>query len=151
MPCDPACVIVSGVDSVLYSPDPNRIVPKLCARRNPMMLMYGRRILTTIVLACHAAVSLCGPGHHALGGLLERSASIDGSALQASGSPEIVAHTDKDCPACHFFSLASLPVPITPAMIRSVVEPAPHRIAPIQAVKPLPVASPPRAPPRVTV
>ena len=115
-----------------------------------MMLMNGRRILTVLALASHAAMSLCGPGHHALDGVvaIERFTAMEGSAVQDSGSRGTDSHTDEDCPACHFFSLASLPTSFAPAMIRSAVDTATVRTDPVRASLPFPSASSPRAPPQ---
>lgn len=116
-----------------------------------MMLMHGLRILTAFMLVSYTAVSLCGPGHHALDGLIGHIASPGGSAAHPHDSPETTVRADMGCPACHFFSLASLAKLVAPLMVRLPVDPAPNRLDWIRPSRPLLIASSPRAPPRLAV
>jgi hypothetical protein len=112
------------------------------------MLTHGRRILIALAIASHAALSLCGPGHHALAGLIEHPAAVSDADAPACDSPGAVLHADKDCPACDFFALASLPPSIASTTIQPVEEPSLPCLGRIFPSRPFPVASPPRAPPR---
>ncbi len=111
--------------------------------------MHGLRVFTASLLTFYAALTLCGPGHHALDGLVECVASHDGSDAQAANSSVTAAHTDQDCPICHFFSLSSLPNAFAPPTVRLAVEPAPARLDRVRPSSPLLIESSPRAPPQL--
>ena len=105
-----------------------------------------RHLLVAAVIACHAAVTLCGPCLHELPG----SSHQIGLATQ-SHRPDAPAQTSRDsadnCLICHFVAQGQLTVATTCERSAPVV--AEFEVPELPAARPLPhhVPSSPRAPP----
>jgi hypothetical protein len=106
-----------------------------------------RQFLFASLIACHAAVTLCGPCLHELPGLSHKI----GPASSAHGSDDPIQSrgdsTDR-CPICHFLVQCQLPVEFpVESSIQLIDELV---IPPVDATQPLCYALPsfPRAPPR---
>lgn len=108
-----------------------------------------RHLLFASVLACHAAVTLCGPCLHALQG-----SSHEPGASSKSHRPDDPAQSRRDaadnCLICHFVAQGQLPVEfslgLSTELIADLVVPA----LPASHTLPLQLPSSPRAPPAAT-
>jgi hypothetical protein len=108
-----------------------------------------RHILFASVLACHAAVTLCGPCLHALSG-----SSHDQGAASKSHRPDDPTPSRRDaadnCLICQFVAQGQLPVEfshgLSTELIAELVAPA----LPAAHALPRQLPSSPRAPPSVT-
>jgi hypothetical protein len=110
------------------------------------MCRIVRHLLFTSVLACHAAVTLCGPCLHALPG-----SSHEPGAASKTHRPDEPSQSRRDaadnCLICHFVAQGQLPVEffsgLSSQLIADLVVPA----LPATDSLPLPLPSSPRAPP----
>jgi hypothetical protein len=113
-----------------------------------LMSRFVRHLLFASVLACHAAVTLCGPCLHALPGSSHEPGAAS-SSHRPDGPPQSRGDAGDNCLICQFVAQGQLPVefcfgpslelvsePIVPAV------PASHTL-------PLQLPSSPRAPPMV--
>jgi hypothetical protein len=75
------------------------------------MYRLGRRALAVALVALHATVMLCGPSLHGLPGLGHESGLACGPDAHhvRHAVPASYVQPD-DCPVCHFFTQAHLPV-----------------------------------------
>jgi len=108
----------------------------------------GRRHLPAcLLLALHATASLCGPGHHALEGVVGLFSSKAWEEPPTSASSGAAWSVDEECPACvHGLlpAIAAAAVPSPLADIFAAASPAPITTV---AGPSGPIVSSPRAPP----
>ena len=113
----------------------------------PLLFARSRKALMALLFAWHASMSLCGPGHHALSGLVERLMCAESSSPGTEEAPASNAHSHSDCPACHFFSQSFDSPPIGSAAFRAL---AVDEVRPTERAavgEPVPSGATPRAPP----
>lgn len=105
-----------------------------------------RQTLAALLLAVHAAASLCGPGHHGLASGF--SAATRDAGPQGDRGDAVAAQADGLCPACDYLATPALPFADPPVLAPGLrVEPAPARPSPGRAGLPLLTLARPRAPP----
>ncbi len=107
-----------------------------------------RRILLATWIAFHAAITLCGPGLHALSGFEHDgspgAAADDGLTIE---SGDTLHGEADDCPVCHYLAQGQLPCQNAPVVVDSaVVHLAQSRREPTLPLA-LHLPSSPRAPP----
>ena len=112
-----------------------------------MISTRARQTLAALLLALHATLSLCGPGHHALPLVGSIAAGESRSTNRDALADSLSAATDGHCPVCDYLANAvALPTPADPAVALRV-EPAPETPRAKVAPAPSPRLARPRAPP----
>jgi hypothetical protein len=110
------------------------------------MSRFVRQLLFASMIACHAAVTLCGPCLHELAGS-SHSIGVASKGHLAGGPLQSGRDTTDGCLICHFFAQGQLPVTFSSEpSIQQVDELA---VPELPATPPLsnPLPSGPRAPP----
>ena len=110
------------------------------------MPRFVRQLLFASLIACHAAVTLCGPCLHELSGSSHRSGPATKSQRSDAPAPSSRDSAD-NCPICHFMAQGQLTV--APTCDRSAPLVAGFVLPELPVARPLPhhVPSSPRAPP----
>ena len=111
------------------------------------MSRFVRQLLFASLIACHAAVTLCGPCLHELSGS-SHSMGVASKGHLPGGSSSSGRDTTDGCLICHFFAQGQLPVifssePLIEQVDELVIS---FHFGPRPLSNPLP--SCPRAPPR---
>jgi hypothetical protein len=113
---------------------------------NIPMSQLVRRLLFASVLACHAAVTLCGPCLHALPG-----SSHELGATSKSHRPDDSSQSRRDaadnCLICQFVAQGQLPIEFSTAISNQGVAELVAPALPASDTPSLPLPSSPRAPP----
>ncbi len=111
-------------------------------------MKLGRRLTLLLMLTLHATTSLCGPGHHAVDGLIERIVGKSCSAADCD-LPGEAFRVESDCPVCAFLTLVPPPIERPPTVPTGAVRPSGDLFETTEVVRLRFAVSIPRAPPRV--
>jgi hypothetical protein len=140
-----ASIVPRGTDANLI-PSRSSITQVDCFRNRILMSRSVRQFLFASLIACHAAVTLCGPCLHGLPGLSHKTAPVSNDH-----GPDDPIQSRSDamdrCLICHFVAQGQLPVAFSG---ESPVQFIDKLVIPAICVSPCsfnPLPSSPRAPP----
>jgi hypothetical protein len=108
-----------------------------------------RNALMALFLAWHASVSLCGPGHHALGELVEHLVCGKEAPSETDEAFASSAHSEEHCQACHFFSEVSESRPVGSSLLCLIATGEIQSVDRACSRQAISRSAAPRAPPRI--